>query len=467
MKKKNLILITIDSLRADRLGIFGYDKKITPNIDNLSKESIFFENAFSVGSSTPYSFPAILTSTYPLDYHGPGKIERPRILISEILEREGYITCAVHSNPYLSEFFGYDKGWDYFECILLPKDELEMKGVRGIEKDFFDKLKKILNEFQEISFKSLAKISALTFPEILFFLLYLKHKIEGRAGSSIKVKAEEINKIAKEFLSSTKGHPFFLWIHYMDAHGPYFSKRTYLKDLPPSFSETIGRYLNKFSKVGNLPKKAREFIKKNLKKSIDLYDEMIEYIDSQIGDILNFLKEKNFYQNSIICLASDHGEEFLEHGGTFHSNKLYNELLRVPLLIKIPEGKNLIFKKKFSLIDLPSTLLHLLDIEIPNSFKGKDLFSQEREFIFHQTISDVVKEQITYMKEKFPFKMALQNQNWKYIRDFGTMEEELFNLEKDPNEKENLAKKEKSILLKFREKMEEFKRENPPFSLLK
>jgi arylsulfatase A-like enzyme len=109
-KKPNIILITVDSLRADHLGYMGYGKGISPNIDKLAGESVVFNNAFAVGPVTPHSFPSILTSTYPLDYQGPRKIERPRKLISEVLKEKGFITAAFHSNAYLSNFFGYNRG---------------------------------------------------------------------------------------------------------------------------------------------------------------------------------------------------------------------------------------------------------------------------------------------------------------------------------------------------------------------
>ncbi len=127
-KKPNIILITVDCLRADRLGFMGYQKNISRNIDGLAKESVVFTQAFATGSSTPYSFPSILTSTYALDYQGP-KIEKPRVLISESFKNAGYITAAFHANPFLSDFFGYNQGWDYFEDVTLPFGKLEKKNI--------------------------------------------------------------------------------------------------------------------------------------------------------------------------------------------------------------------------------------------------------------------------------------------------------------------------------------------------
>jgi arylsulfatase A-like enzyme len=452
MKSKlNIILITIDALRADHLGFLGYQKNITPNLDRLAKESIIFTQAFSVGPSTPYSFPAILTSTYPLDFKGPQKIERPRILISEILQKAGYITCAIHSNPYLSSYFGYDRGWDYFEDVTSPFGQLPRGIERKLRKIFIYNLKSFIFSFH---------------PPLFLWLKFLKDKLKEKK-SSFKIKAGRLNQLAKDFLLSVKEEkkPFFLWIHYMDVHSPYFPKEHYEKNKPLSYQELVaGSYINYLIDFGQ-KEKLRNYLKKFMQKTIQLYDEGIEYVDQEIGKFLDFLKENNFYENTILCLTSDHGEELFDHGGIEHpgisyfSRKLYNELLHVPLIIKIPKRNPQRIERKVSLIDLPSTLLSLSDLSLPSSFKGKNFFENPTFPIFHQVaphITDIFVSQKEILKILSEYKIAIQTKNWKYIFDNKTKEEELYNLLKDPKEKENLAKTEIQVLKEMREKVKDF-----------
>lgn len=467
-KKRNIILITIDALRADRLGFMGYQKDISPNIDALAGESAIFTKAFSVGPNSPHSFPAILTSTYPLDYQGLYKIEKPRKLLSEFLKERGYITAAFHSTPYLSDFFGYNKGWDFFEYIFSPlgSGQLPDKGkVARFKLNFKDSLKRLFKGFL-VGF----------YPKLLFQLMHRGYKsraFKEKSGDSedegSQITAERINEMIKNFISSVKNEekPFFLWVHYMDIHSPYFPRENREKGRPLSFAEFVSAWLPGYLEYSG--KRAfRKFIQPYFKMMNDFYDQGVRYLDGEISKLFNFLKENNVYQNSIICLTSDHGEEFLEHGEGFHNPKLYNELLHVPLLIKIPGEKNQRIETKVSQIDLPSTLCELAGIVSSSSFKGGNFFTNGREMIFHQSgLGEKGKMngwiEIEVLRE---CKFACQSDGWKYILDYPKKREELYNLCQDPKEQNNLLKREPAVLAEMRQKIEEFKKENPPLSLL-
>jgi arylsulfatase A-like enzyme len=428
-KKPNIILISIDALRADHLGFMGYGKNISPNIDNLAKQSVVFGNAFSVGPVTPYSFPSILTSTYPLDYQGPNKIKKPRILISEILKKNGYITAAFHSTPYLSDYFGYNKGWDFFEDIT-PSI--------GYSPQSFLK-------------KAFERIIISTFPQLFFRLAYLKYII--KKPKKTKVSASFINRIVKDFIYSfqNKKKPFFLWIHYMDVHTP---PACYFKNRACSYSELIGDYVSSairtYGNKGALKKFIKNNFRKYIEKTICSYDQAIESLDKEIGEMLIFLKKNNIYQNSIICLISDHGDEFLEHEGVGHNIQLYNEVLHVPLLIRVPKEKSGMIKDKVSLIDLSPTLCNLAGVKSDAAFKGKDLFNQNDDFIFHQAGFS---------------KTGCQTDRWKYILDSASQTEELYNLLEDPKEQNNLSEKEPEVLAEMRKAVRDFEKNNPPLSM--
>ncbi|RKX94242.1 MAG: hypothetical protein DRP84_07365, partial [Spirochaetes bacterium] len=304
MKRQNIILITIDSLRADHLGFMGYQKNISPNIDRLADESVVFTNAFANGPVTPHSFPSSLTSTYPLDYQGPRKIDRPRVLISEVLKRYGFITAAFHSNAYLSSFFGYNRGWDYFEDIIPDYDLLLSFGRKSFKREIFKKWLLFL-----------AKISFSFSPEMTFRIRYLFYKF-GLLRTTPKsvAPASYINQITEDFISSIKNEnrPFFCWIHYMDVHLPYFPYDCYFKDRKLSYHELVSKELPGFlSEKYFFEGPFKKFSQKYLKNTIDFYDQGIKYLDEQIGDFISFLREAGVYQDTIIFLTADHGDEFL------------------------------------------------------------------------------------------------------------------------------------------------------------
>lgn len=460
-KKPNIILITIDALRAKNLGFMGCQENTSPNIDEMAEQSAVFTNAFSVGPNSPHSFPAILTSTYPFDYQGLCKIEKPRVLLSEVLKENGYITAGFHSTPYLSDFFGYNKGWDFFEYISTPSSPgmLPGKGKLTLFKlHLKDYLKRLFKKF------------AVNFcPEFLYKTMYSRYVPRFMEEKEPQVKASFINKIIKDFVFSVKDDekPFFFWVHYMDVHSPYFP-RNRNENKPLSFAEFVSAWLPGYLEYAD-KKPFKKFIEPYFKLMIDFYNQGIRYLDGEIADLFNFLKQENIFQNSIICITADHGEEFLEHGEGFHNSKLYNELLHIPLLIKTPNGKSQKIEKKVSLIDLPSTLCELAGIDSPSSFKGTNLFDNNKEVIFHQTgMGDKGKTNGWIEIEKLgECKFGCQSNNWKYIIDYRLDREELYNLLKDTNEQNNLCGTETEILLKMRQKIEEFKKENQPFSLIK
>lgn len=446
--RPNIVLITIDALRPDHLGFMGYKENTSPNIDSLAKESIVFKNAFSVGPTTPYSFPSILTSTYPLDYQGPREIKKPRVLINEVLKKEGYITAALHSSPYLSDYFGYNQGWDFYEDIHFSTDSSSPS-----------RFKKLFN-----------KIIISTFPRLFFWMVYLRYKING--PKKVKARASFVNQVVKDFIYSvkSKNQPIFIWIHYMDTHTPplcYSEKGgcSYGQLLGDCVGSAIWSYENK----GAL----KRFIKKNFKKylgeTLSSYDKAIKYLDKEVGELLNFLKKQNIYQDSILCVTSDHGDEFLEHGGMGHNIQLYNEVLAVPLLIRFPESssKGVIIKKKVSLIDLAPTLCDLAGVQKPSSFKGENLFNrpnQTENLIFHQSAFSKKEGHHLDIEKLSQCRIACQSDNWKYILDHGTRKEEIYDLYKDPGEKNNVFESNPEVLLKMRKKVEEFEEINPPLS---
>ncbi|GAI89822.1 unnamed protein product, partial [marine sediment metagenome] len=192
---KNVILLTIDTLRKDVLGCYGNKNGLTPFIDSLQNKFIKFTNAQSTGPYTQASFPGILTSSYYLEYGRQKKCSPKRILISEVLNKSGITTVAFHSNPYLCNYFNWNRGWDVF----------------------YDSMQDEVSD---------------TVP-------YIK-------GDGINHK---VNQWLLSYIKNDDYRPFFLWTHYMDLHEPYIPSREYLDKVDPSIDLSEDEMLILFKEI--------------------------------------------------------------------------------------------------------------------------------------------------------------------------------------------------------------------------
>lgn len=315
--RPNVILLTVDTLRKDALGCYGNKSGLSPFIDSLEDKCIKFTKAQSIGPYTQASFPGILTSSYYLEYGREKKLSSKRTLISEVLKKAGIVTAGFHSNPYLSDFFGWNRGWDIF----------------------YDSMDTDVT------------------PEVPY------------------VKGDGINKKVGEWLSLyTRGkeyRPFFLWLHYMDVHEPYVPKRKYIDMVDASINLTQDEMFNLFKNVVLKRDVSDKGTVRFLKK---LYDAHVREVDDYIKDFFDMLGNLDLLQNSIIIISSDHGDEFGEHDGLSHDGKMYCELIDVPLLIyDYGRAKGEICHTLVSNIDLPPTIVRLFGLEIVKDFEGHSL----------------------------------------------------------------------------------------------
>ena len=449
----NVILITIDSLRADHLSCYGYQKATTPNLDELAKNGILFTQAFANAAGTAPSFPSILTSSYLLQYPYSAHLSPQRLLLSEVLQKQGYITGAVHSNPYLSRFYGYNRGFETFTDFLFDnygvKDKINWQTRRSGSFGF--RLgRQIKGVFGESSFiyRILSR-------------LYLRvvTRIVGRSKLNIVskyAKAEIINREAISWLESRGNNKFFLWLHYMDVHRPYMPKLEYIKQIRSSLPEerriwTLNKKLFKYVGVHINPKDISE---EEFELIIDLYDAGIRYTDEAIGFFLKEITKIGLLDNTLVIVTADHGEEFLEHGDVAHGPKLYDELLHVPLIFYAPGlGEGMVINDLVSLIDLAPTIGDILNIGKPEKWIGESLLplikGKER-----RIDNGVISEVLAGGKRK----TAYRTKKWKFILDEekeGKENYELYNLEEDPKESHDIADKRADLVKEFSSKIEE------------
>lgn len=314
---KNLVLITLDACRKDVFGFYGSKAELTPFMNSLEGRSIVFTKAQAIGPYTQSSFPGILTSSYYLEYGWQQRCSPQRLLVSEVLKRNGILTAGFHSNPYLSGYFGWNRGWDEF------MDSMDEKVT----------------------------------PKTPF------------------LKGDKLNGKIEDWLSSNRrrirSEPLFLWVHYMDIHEPYIpqQKHLHLVDSEIALSED-GMF--KLFKDLLLNRDTSDLEKVDLLRK--LYDAHVREVDDYVRDLFDMLASLDLLKDSVIIITSDHGDEFNEHGGLSHDDKMYSELIDIPLLIYDPRRKKGEENDTLvSNIDIPPTIVHLFGLDPVDSFEGQSL----------------------------------------------------------------------------------------------
>ena len=433
---QSLVLITVDCLRADHVGFLGYPRKTTPVLDELAGSSTVFSNAIVAGAPTYYSFPAIMAPRHPLalgrDVVGIAP-EEPTI--ASVLSQSGYATGAfLAANPYLSPRFGYDAGFDTFNDFLgngPPRaDALKVTAAS---------LRNRMNSYLDKACHSLGPVGG------VYDELYFQYcqAIASRSGQSLDSlrrfpSADVILDEASVWLDNVGAQPFFLWLHFMDPHSPYYPKEEVLQWMA---GDSIAAHALRANSYWNREDAGARRLHSRRDEVVALYDAGIRWVDSQIGRLVDKLRLHQLWDNCIFAVTADHGEEFLEHGGRYHSPaKLTEELIHVPLLMHGGKASGAeVHNEPFSQVDLAPTLLDALNIPAPANFRGTSVWAQsgKRE----GSGKAVIVESIATCKNPFdpqrrvgPRLLAVRDSKYKLVLDFASSQDKLFNLKNDPDE---------------------------------
>jgi arylsulfatase A-like enzyme len=417
----NVLLLTVDCLRADRLGYAGYPRSLSPNIDRLVEASCVFTQAYATGPRTAESFPAILTSAYSLSFGGRFRLPEGAVRLAQVLQRAGYATGAFHSNPFLSVDLGYAQGFDRF-WDSLDKTPLTSKlGARAMG----------LLDYDSRLYK---------------FLRRLVRGFEAHTGTAYYARAEKVSAMAAEWLESQPA-PFFLWIHYMDMHYPFSPPSDHLHKLRPQ-GINAGQQADLMVRALEHP---RSLDAQETQMVIDLYDAGLSYVDANVGRLLDTLEDLGFLENTLVILTGDHGEEFLEHGDFGHGAlihsldgsrsriKLYDELLHVPLVLRLPDldTSGQFLSPLVSLIDLPPTVVDLVGLEPPAVWQGLSLGPVLRGEVTSLRPGVFSGYAVRDGESHWPV-VSYRTPEWKYIHDGAFGHHEVYDLVADPGEQDNL-----------------------------
>ena len=385
----DILFVLIDSIKASHLGCYGYGRDTTPNIDRFAKaECVRFETVIPGGS---WTIPAVMTlfTSLPADEHRRVMPNLPHdgkaVTFAETLRGAGYATVGITANGMVSHRFGYGKGFDLWDdySATLPPEAGMMKAASGY-----------------------AKGMALT-----------------KMG---------LNRLKRR----DPAKPLFLFLFYMDPHWDFY---------PPL------PYDRMFDSTGKGPirnawaMKADKVTPEIRRRTLDAYDGEIAYCDNAISNLLASVAAMPRWNDTVVVIAGDHGESFWERGFSGHGNYLYDQELKVPLMIRVPKNRGLkpgtVVKGQVGGIDLAPTLLDLAGVPVPPSWKGRSLVSA-----MERGVSDgrpVVTE--TRVRDNL-WQRAVRTDRWKVIAiDDFTKPVEAYDLVADPGETNNLVRAGTSI----------------------
>lgn len=296
----NVLIVSFDALRADALGLYGYPRPTSPNLDRFAEEALVFDHAYTAAPVTPTSFAAAFTGQLPFRVFSGWRLIDTETLAG-VFTDAGFATFALLNNTQVVAERNFGQGWERYEVVNLPDEE-------------------VLSE-------------------------------------------------AKRRIKAVADRRFFGWIHFISPHTPYdyreMAEQFYEADYEGRFESTV-------------PGKFEVKDEAELKRVRDLYDGEVYFGDHLFGELWRFLEERGLLDNTLVVVTSDHGEEFMEHGRMQHNGQ-YEELIRIPLLIRHPDRiRPARTDAPYLNTDLLPTLAGITGIEAPEVPDGVDLTREYR-----------------------------------------------------------------------------------------
>lgn len=315
-KVKNFILVSIDSLRADRLGSYGNRNETSPTLDRLAAGGIRFTNAMSTTSWTLPSHMSLLTGRYVLS-HGviTEKDRLPEAIptLAEQLQRAGIVTGGVVSVPLLGKQYGFGRGFDRYDDQTIPSAT------------WFDALR--------------------------------------------DEPAPKVTELAEEWIRAHRQDRFFLFLHYWDVHYDYIPPEPYDRLFDPDYTGSVTGVEFFHDKSIN-----RRLPRRDIDHLLALYDGEIRWVDDHLSKLVGLLGELGIEDDTAIVVTADHGDEFFEHGYKGHGRTLYREVTHVPLIVHLPDSDGgRVDDTPVSLVDIMPTILDLAGVGVPAGVEGASL----------------------------------------------------------------------------------------------
>lgn len=416
--KPPVILITIDTLRADALPMFGNNNIETPVLDEFARQSFVYSRAYAQSNWTFPSIASLHTGKYPsaLDIsvrrrHVPAvqsheKLSLEHTTLAEVFADYGYHTQAVVTNPWMSKKFQFFQGFDGYYHFEDPTVYLfSSRGGRTL-------LFRLLKLFAQ----PVERLAAIGYGVIV------NVHVREQPLEAPNILAASKQYVSRRFNSS----PFFLWTHLMDPHAPYMVPESYLSDFPQSIE-----YIEYLSAQGYDWGLRYRFSEEEKQVYKQLYDQEVRFTDNALGEFFAFLKKEHVYDDALIIVASDHGEAFWEHNTHGHGNQFFDEETRVPLFIKLPN------QLEQYTIDDPVEIRRIYDFLVAYLEDPDEYICVFNDPCNPPLIEDpfIVSEANVIESDQ---KMLLSKDLDKFIINIDKNERSLYRIKQDPKENENV-----------------------------
>ena len=332
--RRNLIIVSLDTVRADHLSAHGYPRPTTPFLDQLAAESAWFRCASSTSSYTLPAHASLFTGQHPTRHGahsesaGRNRIRSDRSdLLAVQLRDAGWLTAAFTGGVYLRANFGFAQGFDRYDMtdLALPLDT--------------DRARKLPRP--------------------------------GDPGFNERYRRQRPWEHALNWIRTHADAPFFLFLHTYIAH-EYVASPEHEARFLSSCQSNLARGDLRFVRDLTLTAKPTAA---DMQRYIDAYDATLREADARIGELLEVLRQTALDERTVVVVVSDHGEEFLDHGGVNHGRTLYEEMVRVPLLMRVPGSLPREIDAPVSLLDVSPTLVELFGLAATHPQDGRSLLA--------------------------------------------------------------------------------------------
>ncbi len=381
MRPLNVIILLVESLRSDQLQAFGGRRNVMPTVEQVAEESLLLTNTRTQASHSHYADLCPLSSHYPLRslsaHFYPDPVPYPRVLIYDILSTLGWKTAI---------FSSQNEGWGGMDNFL-NTGHLD----RFLHSETYDG--STYYSSQDSGFFSWSKQG-------------------GKAG---KIDDRNTVEEAIRWIGQLDDDPFFIYMNLQNSHVPF--------ELPADFPRRFG------PKVIDFPLGLGFFPENRLPEVLGRYADSLAYVDSQLNRLVQSLKEEGRWDNTLLVITADTGQAFFEHGFAGHANELYDEVMKVPLVIRVPDHPRRLDDFPAQHVDIPPTVLSLLGLPPHPAYQGIDLLTPSRNP--DRSIFLVVQTTLAHQ-------YAVVRQDWKLIADLNSRETRLYDLNRDPGEEHNL-----------------------------
>ncbi len=385
----NIILISIDTLRADHLGCYGAGRDTSPNLDRLARDGVRFRQAIAPSSWTLPSHASMLTGLNPSHHEAVGYSLNTHLsdqypTLAELLWDSGYDTVAFTEGGFVSPYLGFARGFERYDAPMLNTDGLSQN-------------------------------------------------------------LEE----AHRWLQQPHRRPFFLFFHTYAVHMPYAPPPPYDTMFDPDYR---GPFQKAFMPLDYKPYAQLDNLDAPTVRHLEaLYDGEIRHLDTRLGKLFDLLTSSELASRTCVIVTSDHGEEFKEHGNLFHHRaKLYEELIRVPLIVWCPgrPGGGRVIEQPASLVDIAPTVLDLVGAPTHEGFDGISLGPSVRGE-GHPPDRITVSEVDGSVEHRQGHVVALRTPEHKFLSETWTAAPRLFDLRRDPHETQDVSGDQPDIVERF------------------